>query len=102
MTNKDESRKGNVIREEQGTSEEIVNVETCKKFCDETPICQYFFITPDGKCILYQSCKVRYGGDLVKTGLSEYGDTFEKGIIMIISGILLWFKPNLSFKLFAQ
>ena len=87
----DESRKGNVIREEQGTSEEIVNVETCKKFCDETPICQYFFITQDGKCILYQSCKVRYemDGGMTGDGLSEFGDTFEKGIIMIISRILL-------------
>ena len=74
-----QSKKVNTLREEQSTAEKIIDVETCKAFCDETPICQYFFITKDGRCILYQSCKVRFQppGD---SGLSNTGNIFEKGI----------------------
>ena len=75
--------KENFLLMEQGTVEVIVDVVSCKKLCDQTSLCQYFFISKDGKCILFQSCKVHtrdWSG-----GLSDVGHTFEKGIVSILS-----------------
>ena len=83
------SKKENFIRMEQGTAENIIDVEKCKEFCDQTPICQYFFISKDGKCILYQSCKIintvqsssGVSNQMAGGGLEDKGHTFEKGIV---------------------
>ena len=77
------TRKHPFIRMEQ-SSDEIIDVEKCKRFCDQTTICQYFFITEDGKCLLYQSCKVISNRN---TGLLQgntNGHIFEKGITLIL------------------
>ena len=78
--------KENFLLMEQGTVEVIVDVVACKKLCDQTSICQYFFLSKDGKCILFQSCKVQTkdnSGRDSAGGLSDVGHTFEKGIFSI-------------------
>ena len=73
--------KENFLLMEQGTVEVIVDVVACKKLCDQTSICQYFFLSKDGKCILFQSCKVHDEHWTIDGGLSDVGHTFEKGIV---------------------
>ena len=82
--------KENFLWMEQGTAEVIVDVLACKKLCDQTAICQYFFISKDGKCILFQSCKVHTRDDL--GGLSDVGHTFEKGIISNYTSYIIGIK----------
>ena len=77
------SKKNNFIRMEQGTSDKVIDVEKCKEFCDKTTVCQYFLITKSGKCVLYQSCKVRVNR-FKSDGLGFEGHTFEKGSTLIL------------------
>ena len=77
------TRKQPFIRMEQ-SSDEIIDVEKCKQFCDQTTVCQYFFITKDGKCILYQSCKVISNRNTGVLQGNTNGHIFEKGISLIL------------------
>ena len=78
------AEKKNKIKEKHGSANDIVDVEACRTFCDQSAFCQYFFISKDGRCILYQACKARENSDInqIQEGLKIYGHIFERGTIM--------------------